>query len=655
MLLVVWAQAFGQMKFPKISPADFATPPEAADTTVDAVFIYDIGETKFTVTSTGFALETTVKTRVHILTEQGRQYADKSIVYHYDVKASSDDHDKVKNVDATAYNLVDGKVVKTSMPSKYVFKEQVNDYYQRLKFSVPDVKVGTIIEYSYTISTPRFTEIPTWDIQREEPVRYSYYYLRMPKWINCRFEQRGYKPFKVERTESVMSLSTPRGPATTDAVNIIVEATDIRPFKGEEFVYCKGDYMQRIEFEVVDMNIPGGPYHNFTSTWNDVRNYLLEKGYYGENLKIKNPYAAEMAALQLDGKPISAKASMIYALLKSKLKWDKTYQLVCENPLKAVKAGKGSNAELNFIYMAMLRDAGIKATPFMMRGRRNGHLPFTFPSIDRLNTFIVALADDSGALLFADCSADYGDVNVLPVNMLADGVLFDPKLPTNPDSKPIRGEIFDLSAIGGNYSNARIDCLISPEGKIAGQRIYTHSGINALLFKDAYHEMDDSLEAVQTKEKSLGCKINSFRVKNVEGTGRNAEERIRFVKDILVDGDKLYFNPLVFQDEKKNYFVKEERLLPVEFPNVQATRITTNISIPEDYELETMPENQKFTMFGYLDGSITFELKGNLLVTKYESIVDNTFIPAEKYQKLQEYWAALLKANSVMVCLKKKS
>jgi hypothetical protein len=41
-LFAMCSLAFGQKKFSKITAADFATPSEAADSSVDAVYIYDI-------------------------------------------------------------------------------------------------------------------------------------------------------------------------------------------------------------------------------------------------------------------------------------------------------------------------------------------------------------------------------------------------------------------------------------------------------------------------------------------------------------------------------------------------------------------------------------------------------------------------------------
>lgn len=654
MLMSVCLSVIGQRKFPKITAADFATPAEAQDSTVDAVFVYEIGETYFTVKPTHFSLDTQVKARIHILTEEGRDYANKSLLYKHDVNKPSMENDDIHGVEAVAYNLVDGKVVKTSMPSKYIFKERVNENVMRLKFSVPDVKVGTIIEYKYIKSSPHFAELPTWVLQHEDPVRYSYYRATIPDWFNYHIEERGYKVIKGERKQSTINLSFGTEAALEKALEFTIEGENLRPFKHEDYIYCQNDYIQRVDFELVSSHIPGRFTKTYTMSWDDVREFLTDQADYNVHLKTKNPYAAEMASLNLEGNSVSVKASKLFALLKSKLKWDKTYALGTKNPLKAVREGKGSNIDLNFIYMAMLRDAGIKATPLLMRLRTNGRLPMTYASIDKLNTFIVAIADENGSLFFADGSAEYGDINILPVNLLAEGVLYNPSIATHPLSKPTRGEIYDLSGIGGNTSSARLDCIIDPKGTIQGQRVYNHIGFNALSYKNVYHDQEDSLAIIESKEKALGCKLLSFRVKNVEGTGMTTEERLRFTKNILVDGDKLYFNPLIFQDEKKNHFTQTERLFPVEFPVLQTTKILSNITIPADYTIETMPENQTLTMDGgYLSASITFEMKGNVLVTKYEMSVDNTFIPKEKYADLQEFWNKLLKANDMLVCLKK--
>ena len=648
-LFAVCSLAFGQKKFSKITAADFATPSEAADSSVDAVYIYDIGETRVTAT-TGLNIETQVKVRMQIVTEKGKEYANKAVVFYYNPKGAQADNDKISSISAASYNLVDGKVVKTAMSSKYEFKEQIDDHRMRLKFSIPEVKVGSIIEYKYTIISPRYSDIPTWYFQHSEPVRYSFYSATFPEWFQYHVEERGYSPLKgkLENTNIMV------GSSLLKADRYIFEGENLRAFKNEKFIYCQDDYAQRVDFELKGVTIPGQIYKDYARKWDDVREYLKEEFDMGSYLKIKNPYAEEMKSLDLEGKSVAVKASRIFGLLKSKLKWDKEYKLYCKNPLRILKDGKGSNIELNYIYMAMLRDAGISSTPMLIRHRSMGRLPLTYASIDKLNTFVVAFVDENDALLFADCSADYGDVNILPADLMAEGILYDPNVTKTPNNGATRGgTIYDLSEIGGNATNTRINCLVTPDGQLAGQRINTHIGYNALSYKNAYHEMEDSLAIIEKIEKNLDCKLSSFRTKNAEGVGRAVEERIRFSKEAVVDGDRIYFNPIVFADEKTNYFVQSDRVLPVEFPAAQSTTITSVVTIPEGYVVEEMPKPETVTLPGYLGVVISFEMQDNNLVTKYQSVVGNTFIPATEYANLQEFWNKVLKINSMMVCLKK--
>ena len=651
LLCAICNLSFAQKKFSKITAADFATPAEAADSSADAVYIYNIGDTHFEILPSGFILRTQIKVRMHILTEKGKEYANQSVVYRYKEKGTS--NDRIFGISAASYNLVDGKVVKTPMEGKYEFVEKVDDYTRRTKFTIPEVKVGSIIEFKYSIDSPHYTYIPTWYMQKDEPVRYSYYAVTIPEWFRYQVEQRGSSQVKFDKKGHTIQVNLRGDIYSIDATRYTLEAENLKSFKDEKFIYCKSDYMQRMDFELSGVEIPGEVYKNYTYAWDDVRKLLEEDYEYGSFLKMKNPYSADMASLALDGKPVSVKASMLYALLKSKLKWDKTYKLYSK-PSKAVKEGKGSNIDLNFVYMVMLRDAGIKATPMLIRLRNHGRLPLTHASSDQLNTFVVAIVDDSGALFFVDCASDYADINILPDELMAEGVLYDKNITPTPNAGATRGDIYDLSEIRGNSTNTRINTIITPDGKLAGQRINTHIGFNALSYKENYHEVEDSIALIEKKEKALDCKINSFRVKNAEGLGRAVEERVRFSKDATVDGDRIYFNPLIFPDEKTNYFVKPERVLPIEFPANQTTAITSVVTIPEGYTVEEMPKSETLQFPGYLAVTISFELQENNFVTKYQSIVDNTFIPATEYAKLQEFWKGVLKVNSMMVCLKKQ-
>lgn len=652
-LSALCSMAFSQKKFSKITEADFTLPAEASDSSVGAVFIYRIGDTHFEINQSGTFMQTDVKVRMHILNEKGKEYATQSVTYYYNEKGHSSRNERLSSLSAASYNLVDGKVVKTNMSGKYEFVEKVDDYTRRTKFSIPEVKVGSIIEYKFSLISPNYTDIPTWYLQQDEPVKYSYYSATIPEWFKYQVEQRGFAPMKFDQTRSSIQVPLRGEVATIDATKYVLEAENLTSFKNENYLYSKKDYMQRVEFELSGINIPGEVYKNYTNTWADVRKSLGQDFGFDSELKMKNPYAAEMASLPLEGKPAAVKASLIFAFLKSKLKWDETYKFTPKTS-KALKEGKGSNVDLNFIYLSMLRDAGVKATPILLRLRDRGRLPLTHASIDKLNTCAVAIADDSGALLFADCSANNGDINILPVRLLSDGILYDRNVTETSAEGGVRGEIYDLSAIMGNTSTTRINAAFNNQGELVGQRVVTRTGLNSMLYKDSYEEKEDSISFVEKKEKNLNCKISSFRVRNGEGVGRACEERIRFTKEVMKDGDRIYFNPIVFADESKNYFTNAERLVPVEFPVMETTSITSIIPIPEGYAVEELPKAETLMLPGYLGATISCEVQNNVLMTKYEFEVGKTIVPVTEYAKLQEFWKDVLRINSLMVCLKKQ-
>ena len=85
-----------------------------------------------------------------------------------------------------------------------------------------------------------------------------------------------------------------------------------------------------------------------------------------------------------------------------------------------LKDGSGDNADINFVLINMLNDAGVKAVPVVMSTRDNGRLPLTYPSRKFLNTFVVGAYTMIPTMVFIDSSIDDGYLNVLPAKLLTD-------------------------------------------------------------------------------------------------------------------------------------------------------------------------------------------------------------------------------------------
>lgn len=140
------------------------------------------------------------------------------------------------------------------------------------------------------------------------------------------------------------------------------------------------------------------------------------------------------------------------------MRWNEKYNLYGKAPKQILKEGTGSNADLNFILISMLTDAGIPAYPVVMSRRNMGILPLTHPSLQKLNTFIVGIAHTDTTLVYLDSSVEDGYLNVLP-----------PLLMTNRARVIIPGnhsQWVNLEALGTNQLRSAVIASISPEGTI---------------------------------------------------------------------------------------------------------------------------------------------------------------------------------------------
>lgn len=148
---------------------------------------------------------------------------------------------------------------------------------------------------------------------------------------------------------------------------------------------------------------------------------LLEDESFGGLLRMRNPYHKEIKSLHLDKLPSQLEQiSAIFLFLKKKLSWNGQYSLYGNEVKKVIKDQTGSNADFNFILMSMLRDAQIPCYPVVMSRRDAGRLPISHPSILKLNTFIVGIADTDSTFVFLDGSIDYGFINVLSPILMVD-------------------------------------------------------------------------------------------------------------------------------------------------------------------------------------------------------------------------------------------
>ena len=644
--------AFAQndIKFGKVSKEEVAMSQYTSDTSAVAIYLYKQGETKFTYnTNDGFGLLSEYSFRIKILKADGKKYADISIPFYFNSN-SQGVRENVTNIKAAAYNLVNGKIKKSELSKKYIFEEKSSENWRFIKFSIPNVQEGTVIEYKYTIRSNDPYHMDAWIMQEKIPVDFCRYQVEIPEYFYYRYETKGYEQIHVLKEATNQTFDTKGGNESGGLVTVNCNlltfiSKQLPALKNEPFLWCMDDYNSTVEFELDGLQFPGVPYRNYTTDWKEVKNTLEKTERFGGKLKVKNPYEEEMRTMNLSSLPFEEKLRAVFGLLKSKIKWNKRYNLYADDLKECVRQGSGSNADLNFILISMLRDAGIIAKPILLRTRTAGKLPIR-PTLNKLNTFVVAAYTSDGKPYYLDGSIEYGDINILPPTlMVSQAIVFD---------KNEKVGMVDLSKSGRTLIAQSVTVKLEADGTFTGKRQTIRSGQSAVNYKSNMATEKDSTDVMRKTEEDYNITVTGCKTKGTKGLGNRCEEILEFSGEAITNDDYIYINPMIFPDETDNPFTNANRKFPVEFPYAQSVVINTSLTLPNGYAVEELPKNSKMLM-NNKELSLVYIIRqeANQIDLQYSAAVNTPYIDANQYEELRTFWEEMVNKNNLQIVLKK--
>ena len=361
--LFLSAQATGTLtlnkKLGKPTPEELSMTVYAPDSSAEAVVLFSETTVDYNWGMDDFKLNYYYKKRIKILKEEGISQADVNIMY-VERKDNRTLKEAVQGLEAYAYNMENGKVVRTKMKKEHVFEERINDVYMQLKFSVPQVKVGTVIEYEYQISSDYYNQIRDWFAQENIPVFHTEFNVVIPEYFKFNTSAQGIANLEgnIEETNKTFNIGGQILSCSAEQKHFI--GRNLPALKNDNHVWCVDNYAAQVNLELLGYEIPGVVYKNFTQTWEQIDEALLNDGDFGGRTRMSNPLKEEMEALNLSQMSnTDDKISAIFTLLKNKIKWNEKYAFYGKSARQILKDGTGNNADINFILISMLNDAGI--------------------------------------------------------------------------------------------------------------------------------------------------------------------------------------------------------------------------------------------------------------------------------------------------------
>lgn len=642
------------LKYGKPSKEELVMKMYDRDTTAVALVLFHTGKSEFSYSIDDFLLNTQHFVRLKILKPEGVDYANVTIPY-YSPADRLTDKDNIYKIDACAYNMENGKCVKTPMKKEFISRERVNDKVMLLKFSVPAVKPGTVIEYSYCAKSDYYSQIDNWEMQENIPVVYNEYNITIPNTFIYNIEIRGKEHIqtKEKETSTHITVKNPAGIAESIGIlsrDINFTAWHLPAIKQEEaFCWCPDDYKVQVSFELQGTNFPGTGYKPYTNTWEDIDKHLLkpENEFFGQHLSLSNPYRTELKAVYSDKLSFYELLASAFNLLKSKIAWNGRYQLYSKEPLKAKEARSGSNADLNFILIGILKDLGIKAYPVLLSLRSNGVLPYTYPSVQKLSTFILAIEKPDGKYVYLDGSMDIPAVNVLHQELLVEKARI-----LNPQEEENKRWV-NLRQLSNNITRVVAQATITPQ-EVKGNSTIVYQEQKAVEFLKEKNQLANDAGYIRQLETKLNCVIENHQINKTISDQVRVAEQFNFTRKLENSNDRLYINPMIFTHLTHHPFTQTERILPIEFPYPYSYIIGVSLMLPEGYTVEELPKSQNvMTEDGKLSFKYIIEKKDTQIDLRYAfQMKASTFAPLQ-YTLLQNIWSTAIEKNNALIVLKK--
>ncbi len=625
LLILACSLSFGQISydFGNISMTEMTMSVYPKDSSAKAVIIFNKGEVTL-----DDRLSATIKRHVRIKFFDQSEINDwANMTVRLSRLGSS-----INKVKGSAYNLENGIIVESKMNEDAIFKTKVNRYFEEVKFVVPNVRAGTVIEFSYTIRASA-SSLPSWQFQYKVPVIETEYKAFIPPYYDFRQDVIGY----LQPEHTIAS----KGGSETWTLK------EVPAFKEEPFMTTLDDYISRIDFHLSKVDIPGQETIHVLKTWGSVVSSLMQEEDFGGQIRASNflkKILEEEVGEEKDPKKIVTK---LYEYVKRSVDWNGYTDVIPDHLFKKVLDDKkGSSSEINLLLVTLLKKAGLEAYPVALSTRDYGAIRAFVPKINQFNDLICSVMISEKRILL-DATDKFLPMNALPLRCMNEvGLLIDEK---DAEWIPIEATRSRL-AVTTNVT-------INESGELIGDLKINREGIAASNCRNTIKSKGEK-DYVKDLFSGKSWEVQKSSFENIEnGNGALSEAHTISITDHLQDvGERIFFNPLVYGIQEDNPFKTEVREYPVDFGTSFEDIILSKVNVPSDYEIEELPQSKAFALpAGAGKFFYSTNKTGNTVTVTCQLIINKSKFMPEEYHILREFYTQVVAKQAEQLVLRKKS
>ena len=585
--------------------------------------------------------------RLKILGEQGRERANVEIPYS----------GKEVQVDSIRARTIDPQGKPTEFSDQIFDREIIKAKkfrYSAKVFALPNVQIGTIIEYSYRLQfkqkipdafkhpeqylvTASFTyPAASWPVQQDLFVRHAHFVLHK---AGARVLQHNLGFSGVEFTEKSKGI-------------LQLDFDNIPAFEEEEYSPPQESFMARVDlYYAVGFFGPSGFWLDCSKRWaKDLESFLKKsKAVDREAARLVSPGDSDEAKL----KKLYARVQQIRAVSYEAAKTDKERKQENLNENKNVEdvlnRGYGYGNQINFLFVALARAAGFEAYPFMVTSRKTSVFLEDWPNESQLTAMVVQVRTKNG-FLYLDPATKFCPFGLLPWDEAdSGGIRIDAVYPARGTTPLLK------SADAITTRNAEF--RLKEDGALQGKVEVVYAGQEALLMRLEAVEQDDAARR-KALEDSLKKSLPPEATANLlamEGW-QDSESPLKASFEVEIPnfasrlGRRLVLPLGVFHTNQRNPFVTKKRTNPIDFSYPQEDREEVRIELPDGMQLESSPvSNTSDQKAAYYEFSVSSEGK-TLRLSRTMRFSDYLF-SQQNYVPIQVFYNRVFAGDSQQITL----
>jgi hypothetical protein len=301
------------------------------DKDADAVILFDEAMSNY---DDEYKLITTRRIRIKILNQRGLDRANIVIPFF-----SKDGFEYIDDIEGMTYNPDDNASF-SYLSRKSIFTEKVDDRISNMKFAMPNVKAGSIIEYKYESVMKHYGGLDNWIFQSDLPTMKSCFLLQILP--NVEFN------YVLSKKSTYPVIITPK----PDVGQIYFEMGNIPGLRFEPYMDAPKDYLQRVEFQLSGYVTQYGTKKKVNNSWEDVSTGLATDEDLGGTLKKNLPVPVELKLAVEKETTANGKIATIYNYIKNYFTWNgHNTKFASESLKKILEKRTGSSGEINLVLL----------------------------------------------------------------------------------------------------------------------------------------------------------------------------------------------------------------------------------------------------------------------------------------------------------------